>query len=211
MNRISEELVAANTGWAGEMRKGQVLRITATTIVDFVCFDLHNLRERFDQARTKVYNKNLYVSTGDKLMSKSNLHLMTVVHDGWKDGGTHDLQFGTCSASRFRLAKQEGKIREYYGRDWDPPDHGCWENLASVLEKQYGIAPEDIPSPLNLNQHNEIDGATGKLEHTTKRPPEGTYVDFRAERDLLVAFSACPDPPVGGKDVRVAILEGGDQ
>jgi uncharacterized protein YcgI (DUF1989 family) len=205
VNKISEELVASNTGWGGELRQRQVIRITATTTVDFVCFDRHNLRERFDQARTKVYNKTIFISTGDKLMSKSNQHLMTIVHDGWT-GGHHDLQKGTCSASRFQLARLEGKIREYYGRDWEPPDHGCWENLSGVLGA-YGISPEDVPSPFNINQHMEIDSVTGRMEHTTRRPQAGSYVDLRAERDLLVALSACPDAPVGGKDVGVAILD----
>jgi uncharacterized protein YcgI (DUF1989 family) len=206
MSKLSEEVVAPNTGWVGELRQGQVLRITATTTVDFVCFDRQNLRERFDQARTKVYNMKIFVSTGDKLMSKSNQHLMTIVHDGWT-GGHHDLQKGTCSGSRFELARREGRIREYYGRDWEPPDHGCWENLSGVLAT-YGIAPEDVPSPFNLNQHMEIDGVTGRMEHTTRRPELGSYVELRAERDLLVAFSACPDPPVGGKEVGVAVFEG---
>jgi len=205
MRKLREEIVPANTGWVAEVRQGQVVRIAATTTVDFVAFDLHNLRERFDQARTKVYNMKLFVSTGDKLMGKTNQHLMTIMEDTWR-GGTHDLQKGTCSASRFQLAKREGKIREYYGRDWDVPDHGCWENLSGVLAP-YGIPPEDIPSPFNLYQHMKIDGVTGRMEHTTVRPEPGTYVDLRAERDLLVAFSACPDPPVGGKPVTVGIYQ----
>jgi len=205
MRKLREEIVPANTGWVAEVRQGQVVRIAATTTVDFVAFDLHNLRERFDQARTKVYNMKLFVSTGDKLMGKTNQHLMTIMEDTWR-GGTHDLQKGTCSASRFQLAKREGKIREYYGRDWDVPDHGCWENLSGVLAP-HGIPPEDIPSPFNLYQHMKIDGVTGRMEHTTVRPEPGTYVDLRAERDLLVAFSACPDPPVGGKPVTVGIYE----
>ena len=205
MKQLKEETVASNTGWSAALRRGQVLRIAGTTTVDFVAFDLHNLRERFDQARTKVYNMKLFISAGDRLMSKSNQHLMTIVEDTYREG-THDLQKGTCSALRFQLARREGKIREYYGRDWDPPDHGCWENLSQVLEP-YGIVPEDIPSPFNIYQTMKIDGVTGRMEHTTIRPKPGTYVDLRAERDLLVALSACPDPPVGGKPVTVAIFE----
>ncbi len=60
---------------------------------------------------------------------------MTIVHDGWR-GGHHDLQKGTCSASRFQLARREGKIRDYYKRDWEPPDHGCRENLSGVLARR---------------------------------------------------------------------------
>jgi uncharacterized protein YcgI (DUF1989 family) len=202
---LLEHTVSANTGWAAELRNGRVIRISGTTTVDFVAFSLQNLRERFDQARTKVYNMKIFISTGDKLMSKSNQHLMTIVEDTYRDG-THDLQKGTCSGYRFQLAKQEGRLREYYKRDVEIPDHGCWENLSRALEP-YGIAPEDIPSPFNLYQTMKIDGVTGRMEHTTIRPKPGTYVDLRAETDLVVALSACPDLPVGGKPVGVTIYE----
>ena len=132
---------------------------------------------------------------------------MTIVEDTYGEG-THDLQKGMCSASRFQLAKREGRVRDYYHRDVEVPDHGCWENLSRSL-KPYGIAPEDIPSPLNLFQTMKIDGTTGRMEHTTIRPKLGTYVDLKAEMDLLVAFSACPDLPVGGKPVGVTIYEAG--
>jgi uncharacterized protein YcgI (DUF1989 family) len=72
--------------------------------------------------------------------------------------------------------------------------------------ESYGIIPEDIPSPFNLNQHMKIDGVTGKMEHTQVRPKEGNYMDIRAEINLLVALSACP-LPVGGKPVDVMIYE----
>jgi len=205
MKKLREETVPHNTGWAAELQKGQVIRITATTTVDFVAFDLQNLRERFDQARTKVYNMKIFISAGDRLMSKSNQHLMTIVEDTYREG-THDLQKGMCSGYRFQLAKKEGRLREYYKRDVEIPDHGCWENLSQAL-KPYGIAPEDIPSPFNLYQTMKIDGITGRMEHTTLRPKPGTYVELKAEMDLLVALSACPDLPVGGKPVGVAIFE----
>lgn len=53
----------------------------------------------------------------------------------------------------------------------------------------------------------KIDGITGRLEHTKIRPRPGTYVDLRAEMDLLVAISACPDIVVGGKPVNVMIYQ----
>ncbi len=205
MKKLREETVPHNTGWAAELQKGQVICITATTTVDFVAFDLQNLRERFDQARTKVYNMKIFISAGDRLMSKSNQHLMTIVEDTYREG-THDLQKGMCSGYRFQLAKKEGRLREYYKRDVEIPDHGCWENLSQAL-KPYGIAPEDIPSPFNLYQTMKIDSITGRMEHTTLRPKPGTYVELKAEMDLLVALSACPDLPVGGKPVGVAIFE----
>ncbi|MFQ5540013.1 MAG: DUF1989 domain-containing protein, partial [Candidatus Binatia bacterium] len=93
MKTIKKETVPYNTGWADDLKKGQIIRITATTTVDFVAFDRQNLRERFDQARTKVYNMKIFISSGDKLMSRANQHLMTIVEDTYR-GGTHDLQKG---------------------------------------------------------------------------------------------------------------------
>jgi len=204
MKIVKEQHVPYNTGWAAEMNEGQVIRITATTTVDFVCMKLQNLLERFDQARTKVYNMKLFITTGDKLMGRNNQHMMTILADGFKNG-THDLQKGMCSGYRFQLAKQEGRLGEYYPRQiTEIPDHGCYENLSRALAP-YKIAPEDIPSPFNLNQHMKIDGATGRMEHTQIRPNPGNYMDLRAEMDLLAAFSACPDLPVGGKPVDVMI------
>jgi uncharacterized protein YcgI (DUF1989 family) len=139
-------------------------------------------------------------------MGRDNQHMMTILADGFKDG-THDLQKGMCSGYRFQLAKQEGRLGEYYPRQISEiPDHGCYENLSKALAS-YGIIPEDIPSPFNLNQHMQIDGVTGKMAHTQVRPRSGNYMDIRAEMDLLVALSACPDLAVGGKPVDVQIYE----
>lgn len=208
MKKIKEEHVPYNTGWSGELKKGQVIRITATTTVDFVCLKKENLKERFDQARTKVYNGKIFISKGDRLMGRNNQHMMTILDDTNHEG-THDLQKGMCSGYRFQLAKKEGRLQEYYHRDFkedEIPDHGCYENLSRALAS-YGIDPEDIPNPWNLNQHMIIDGKTGKMEHTTVRAKPGSYVDLRAEMNLVVALSACPDMPVGGKPVDVLIYE----
>jgi uncharacterized protein YcgI (DUF1989 family) len=45
------------------------------------------------------------------------------------------------------------------------------------------------------------------MEHTHVRAKPGSYVDLRAEMNLVVALSACPDMPVGGKPVDVLIYE----
>jgi uncharacterized protein len=206
MNKIIEAHVPHNTGWSAEVKNSQVIRIIATTTVDFVCFKLQNLRERFDQARTKVYNMKLFVSAGDKLMGRDNQHMMTILADGFKEG-THDLQKGMCSGYRFQLAQQENRLSEYYPREIkEIPDHGCYENLSRALAS-YGIIPEDIPSPFNLNQHMIIDGTSGRMRHSQVRPKPGNYMDIRAEMDLLIALSACPDLPVGGQPVDVVIFD----
>jgi len=187
-----------NSGYAFPLKKGQSLRLTAQSIIDFVVFNHDNLRERFDQARTKSNQRKIFLSTGDQLISKLNNTMMTIVEDMYSGIGHHDLQEGTCSRKRFELVAQRGMWELTYKNTEPMPERGCFENIIAAL-KPYPIEPEDIPSPFNIFQHMEIDGTTGAMLHTKVRPPAGTYVTLRAEMDLLAALSVCPDPVVPTK------------
>ncbi len=206
---VQEVTIPRNSGRAFELTKGQVIRVIGTTIADFVAFNRDDLTDRLDQARTKVYNRKIFISTGDVLMTKSNRHLLTIIKDTYEEG-THDLQHGMCSRSRFELAAREGRLAEYYFRDIAPeelPDHGCWENLTGAL-KPWNIPPYDIPSPFNLFQTVTIDSRTGLMLNSTTRPKPGTHVDLRAEMDCLVAISSCPDLWAGGEQgLQVRVYE----
>ena len=209
MKIIKDEFVPANSGWGAAMTKGQVLRLTAKTIIDFACINLKNLDERFDQARTKVYNMKLWITKGDVLYSKLNNPMMTITEDQFAGLGYHDLQYGTCSGPRYARAKEEGRLNQYHhGDDIPIPDRGCWENLIDGF-RQWNVPPELIPSPLNIFQHVDIDTSTGEIPHTPNRPKEPIHVDFRAEMDLAVAASACPDlaAPEFGQPIQAMIYE----
>ena len=203
--------LAKNSGGAFELRAGECARVIGRSVVDLVAFNLDDTRERFDQARTKSNQAKIFLSTGDVLYSKLNRAMMTIVEDTFAEG-RHDLQKGTCSRERFRLVA-EGRARRLYvgGRDLNPatpdeiPDHGCWENLIEALDGR-GIDPVDIPSPFNIFQTMEIDPHTGVLLDSTTRPARPTNVDLRAEMDLLVAVSACPESG-RGHPIAVEILE----
>src|SRR4051794_154677 len=204
---IQQATIPPNSGMAFEVARGRHLRVSGTTIADFVAFNRHDLRERFDQARTKTYNSKIWISTGDVLMTKANNPLLRIVADMYAGQGTHDLQKGMCSGRRFQRAAGEGRLAEYYNRPLRPedlPDHGCWENLSRALAP-YGVPPEDVPRPFNLFQTLEITPATGRMSNTSIRPRPGTYIELRAEMDALVAISACPDLTVGGKAQQVLI------
>ncbi len=72
MRIISESVIKSNTGKSFAVKKGQVLRVIGESTADFVVFNLRNVKERFDQARTKVDQGKIYVTTGDLLISKFN-------------------------------------------------------------------------------------------------------------------------------------------
>ena len=209
-NVSSESVIAKNTGKAFIVKRGQYMRVIGESTADFVIYNLNNIKERFDQARTKVDQGKIYVSTGDVLISKFNIVMMTIVEDGYKEG-THDLQKGMCSTSFYE--KWGDKVFEIYGDTWAKvgrkreaaPDHGCWENLIEAL-KPWQIPPEDVPSPLNVFQTMVIDGETGSMRYSTTRPKPGTHIDFRAEMDCLVGISACPEGG-RGKELKIVIFE----
>jgi len=212
MTVLQSVVVPKNSGHSFAVKKGQVLRVAGRTVVDFVAFNLHNLRERFDQARTKTNQVKIFISTGDQLFSKLNNPLLTIVEDSFREG-KHDLQKGMCSKKRFELiAKGLAQRKFAEGVDLNPqrpediPDHGCWENLIDAL-KGYGIADEDIPSPLNIWQTMKIDPETGAMLDTTIRPEKEAHIDFRAEMDCLVAVSACPQSG-RGEAIRLEVFEG---
>jgi hypothetical protein len=192
-----ERQLERNIGYAFDMETGQCVRITSQTIIDFVCFNRDNLRERFDQARTKANQRKIFITTGDQLISKLNNSMMTIVEDMFE--GHHDLQEGMCSRKRHELAAARGIWEKTYGRPLsEMPPRGCTENLGGVLAP-YGIAVEDVPSPFNIFQHMIIHADTGELEHSHIRPkPPGAHVTLRAEMRLLVAISTCPDMAAGG-------------
>src|ERR1051325_7974109 len=88
-----ERELPRNTGFVFDIKKGQPVRITSQTIIDFVCFNRDNLRERFDQARTKANQRKVFLTAGDSLVSKLNNTMMTIIEDTFKEGH-HDLQEG---------------------------------------------------------------------------------------------------------------------
>ncbi len=211
MTLLQSEVVPKNSGKAFIVKEGQRLRVAGRTVVDFVAFNLHNLRERFDQARTKTNQVKIFISTGDQLVSKLNNPLLTIVEDTFKEG-KHDLQKGMCSKKRFELVAKGAAKRVFAeGVDMNPqkpediPDHGCLENLTEAL-KSWDIPPEDIPSPFNIFQTMRIDPETGAMFDTMIRPKDEAHVDLRAEMDCLVAVSACPQSG-RGEAIRVEIFE----
>lgn len=212
MALLESKIVSKNSGAAVVFKKGQRLRVAGKSIVDFVAFNLHDLNERFDQARTKTNQAKIFISTGDILFSKRNNPMLTIVEDTFTQG-RHDLQKGMCSRKRFEMvAKGSAKRVFAEGIDINPkqpgeiPDHGCWENLSKAVAP-WSIAADDIPSPFNIFQCMRIDAETGIMYDTMTRPQHEAHVDFRAEMDCLVAVSACPESG-RGQAIRVEIHDG---
>ncbi len=198
---IEDVTIPASSARAFVMKKGQIFRVTVPeggTVGDFVAFNAADQKERFDQARTKVNQSKIFLSKGDRLISKFNNVMFTINEDTY---GHHDLQYGMCSKWVF---DNVSALREYcLKQGLAIPTRGCWENLADALEP-WNIPKEDIPSPFNIFQTVEIDGKTGKMENLPVKTKPGDHIDLMAEMNCLVAIS---NSPIFGFPLRLQILE----
>jgi len=157
--------------------RGEVLRITdieGLQVADLVAYDAADPREHFSQASTRANNDRARIKVGDPLYSNLDRVLLTVTGDSV---GVHDILYPPCS-------------RFLYGHVFGIADKtGCREHLAAVL-KPYGIGIELVTDPFNAFMNAGIDSEGGMVIFRPHSGP-GDHVDLRAERDLVVAVSAC--------------------
>lgn len=141
---------------------------------------------------TRASTLHMSPRVNDTLVSNLRAPLMTLVED--TSPGIHDTLIAACDPQRYK---------ELGVKEWET--HGsCSENLVLALNeineksglkgtKAIGrdVTVNSVPAPLNLfmnipwTQEGDVsfDAPTGK---------RGDYVKFRAERDLVVVMSACP-------------------
>jgi urea carboxylase-associated protein 1 len=175
---VEDLMLAPGEPIARELRAGQILRVTdlqGQQVGDLIAFALEDLSEKFWISNTIRLNGTVYVTAGHVLYSELSRPMLSIVEDTC---GRHDLLAGSCNA-------QIDKVR--YGVD----DHrGCVEHFLSVLEP-YGIGRADIPMSINLFMNCPV-GPDGSWEIATPVSTAGDHIDLRAEMDVLVALSNCP-------------------
>jgi uncharacterized protein YcgI (DUF1989 family) len=170
-------MIPPKSGYALRVGRGEVLRIIdieGLQVADVVAYGASDPSEHLSQAFTRANNDSAAVEVGDRLYSNLNAPLLTVVED---TVGVHDILFPPCSQFLYEhVFGIEGKT-------------GCREHLAAALAP-YGIGFEDVTDPFNVFMNTSI-GDHGRLQILEPHSGPGDHVDLRAERDLIVAVSAC--------------------
>jgi uncharacterized protein len=169
--------IPPKTGHALRLRRGNGLRVIdvdGLQVADLVAFDADNPREHFSQNFTRANNDKASVDIGDQLYSNLNRPLLTVVDD---TVGVHDMLFLPCSRFLYE---------HVFGIDGKT---GCREHLTGALES-HGVGFELVTDPFNVFMNAGIDEQGRVIIFEPKSGP-GDHIDFRAERQLIVAVSAC--------------------
>ena len=173
-------VIEPKTATAFEVAAGQTIRVVdldGGQVADLVAFAADSPRsERLSQSCTRVNNWRMRPQVGDQLFSNRNRVMLTVVGDSL---GIHDLLFPPCSRFVYDVLLA------------GTPQDGCVEMLARALAP-HGIERDSVTDPLNVFMNARITPDGGiEIEKTPSR--QGDVLELRAEIDLVIGVSACPD------------------
>ena len=196
-------VIPSGEPWVREILNGQYFRIVdlgGNQAVDTLFYNAHDYADRFSAQDTIREQRNIYLTTGTRLMSNGGTVLLTIVADTC---GRHDTLGGAC-ANESNMVRYAIEKRHM---------HACRSSfLKAVTEWDHGMSKRDITSNINFFMNVPVT-PEGKLTFEDGISEPGKYVEMRAETDVLALISNCPqlNNPCNGYDptpVEVLIWDG---
>lgn len=173
--------IPAGEPWLHRVARGQVLRIVdleGNQAVDTVFFDADDPQEHYSLTHTIQAQGALYLGVGSRLMSSEGRCMLTIVADTC---GRHDTLGGACSCEsntvRYALDKR--------------PMHSCRDSYMGAILRDGRLTKRDISSNINFFMNVPVT-PEGGLEFADGVSGAGKYVELRADRDVNVLISNCP-------------------
>lgn len=179
---VSDVVVGAGEPYLGRIARGQLFRIVdleGNQAVDTLFYNANEFAEHYSAADTIRLQRKLYLSTGTVLYSNLARPMLQIVADTC---GRHDTLGGAC-------ASESNTVR--YGQHTKHM-HACRDNfLRAIAEADIGLEKRDLASNINFFMNVPVTPA-GKLTFEDGISAGGKYVELRAEMDVLVLISNCP-------------------
>jgi urea carboxylase-associated protein 1 len=187
---VVDETLPAGRGWAREVRAGQSFRIVdleGNQAVDTLFYNARNPDERYSAADTIREQGGIYLTTGTRLLSGEGRALLTIVADTC---GRHDTLGGACSAEsnqvRYALDKKfMHNCRDTFLLALAAQGQGQGQGQGRTMNKR------DLASNINFFMNVPVTPAGGLTFEDGVSAP-GKYVEMRAEIDVIVLISNCP-------------------
>jgi urea carboxylase-associated protein 1 len=175
-------IVEAGDPFVFEIGKGQTVRIVdleGNQAVDTLFYNAHDYSDRYSAQDTIREQGNLYLTTGTRLISTEGNVLLTITADTC---GRHDTLGGACAAEsnmvRYDLEKRSM--------------HACRQSfLKGIQHWKHGMEKRDISSNINFFMNVPVT-PEGGLTFEDGVSDAGKYVELRAEMDVLMLISNCP-------------------
>ena len=195
-----DEVVAARAAWSAVVPAGQTLRIVdlgGNQAVDCLLYNADDLAERYSAADTIVAQRNIFLVAGTSLLLQRG--------QPDDDDHGHDVRLPRHDRRGLQPGVEHAALRAPHR----PP-----ARLRRQLPRR-GRAPRastkrDLVSNINWFMNVPV-GADGTLGIVDGISAPGLCVDLRAEMDVLVLISNCPqiNNPCNGFDptpVRVVVI-----
>ena len=184
---MAQITIQARKGRAAFVTKGQTIKIINThgqQVVDTWAFNRADLNEFMSMEHTRPHLLKVIPAPGDAMLTNRRRPILTFLDDN--SGGVHDMLMAACDRYRYEGLGVKGH------------HDNCTDNLADSL-RELGLTPPETPAPLNLFMNIPV-GRGMALSFEPAVAPPGSHVSLRAEMDLIIAFSACPQDivPISG-------------
>jgi len=183
---VLNQVCAAGEPWMGLVRKGQTFRILdleGNQAVDTLFYNADEPEERYSAVDTIQRQGRLYLTTGSVLYSTEGRPMLTITADIC---GRHDTLGGACAAEsntvRYALEKRHM--------------HSCRDNFMHALAHHdcathRHMTKRDITANINFFMNVPVT-PDGGLTFADGISAPGKYVEMRAEMDVVVLVSNCP-------------------
>ena len=183
-------ILPAGHGMALRLAASQFVTVINThgrQVVDTWAFAAGGLGEFMSMEHSRVHMGRISPVSGSVLLTNHRRPILTLLADS--SGGVHDTLLAACDIHRYHMLG----CKTYH--------RNCTDNLAEALGT-LGLTASETPSPLNLFQNSAI-AADGGLTIVAPIAPPGSRVTLRAEMDIVIVFSACPQDmvPTNGADM----------
>jgi uncharacterized protein YcgI (DUF1989 family) len=189
--KVAEVTIPARRGKAAHAAAGQRIRIVnthGTQVVDAWAFNALDPTEWMSMEASRAAFLKLAADVGDTFVTNRRRPILTLIED--TSGCAHDTLIAPCDPERYVLLGVHG----YHDN--------CRDNLHAAVA-ELGITLPATPPSLNLFM-NIPWTPDGRLAWGEPVSTPGSYALFRAEMDLVVALSACPQDilPINGRTGR---------
>jgi hypothetical protein len=175
-------VVEAGDPFLFEIGKGHTIRIIdleGNQAVDTLFYNAHDYADRYSAQDTIREQGNIYLTTGTRLISSKGNVLLTITADTC---GRHDTLGGAC-------AKESNMVRYDLSKGYM---HACRQSfLKGIGEWGRGLEKRDIASNINFFMNVPVT-PEGGLTFEDGVSDAGKYVELRAEMDVLMVISNCP-------------------
>lgn len=193
---MTVHVLPAGQGAAYVLRAGETATIRnphGTQVVDTWALSLDDPLDYSAMEHSRSVNSNLYMEKGLRVMSVHRRPMMTMTED--TTPGRHDTLLCPCSREIYRELGCSGYHRS------------CTDNFHEAIAA-HGISLPFTPASLNVFMNVPI-AADGVLDRIPPASRPGDHVSFRAEMDILLVLSACPQDitPINGAEHRPRDLE----